>query len=92
MLASTNRADVLDHALLRPGRFDRQIMISLPTLLERKAIFEVYLKEIVLEKQVESYSSRLAALTPEHSGREAGREQWNVLFYSLSLLSGLHYR
>ena len=71
MLASTNRADVLDQALLRPGRFDRQIAISLPTLPERKDIFEVYLKEIVLEEQVEMYSSRLAALTPGHSGESA---------------------
>ena len=68
MLASTNRVDVLDQALLRPGRFDRQIAINLPTLLERKAIFEVYLKKLVLEKAVEQYSSRLAALTPGHSG------------------------
>ena len=68
MLASTNRADVLDQALLRPGRFDRQVRIDLPTLPERKAIFEVYLREIVLEKQVANYSSRLAALTPGHSG------------------------
>lgn len=71
MLASTNRADVLDQALLRPGRFDRQVMIDLPTLPERKAIFEVYLREIVLEKQVDTYSSRLAALTPGNSGESA---------------------
>ena len=69
MLASTNRVDILDQALLRPGRFDRQILINLPTLAERKAIFEVYLKKILLEKSVESYSSRLAALTPGHSGK-----------------------
>lgn len=72
MLASTNRVEVLDQALLRPGRFDRQIMINLPTLPERKAIFELYLRETVLEKEVSSYSSRLAALTPGHSG-----ELWN---------------
>jgi hypothetical protein len=73
MLASTNREDVLDDALLRPGRFDRQIPISLPTLPERKAIFEVYLKEIakVLETdKLSSYSSRLAALTPGQSGKD----------------------
>ena len=67
MLASTNRVDILDQALLRPGRFDRQILINLPTLPERKAIFEVYLKKILLEKSVDAYSSRLAALTPGHS-------------------------
>ena len=69
MLASTNRVDVLDQALLRPGRFDRQILITLPTLPERKAIFEVYLKKILLEKSVDAYSSRLAALTPGNSGK-----------------------
>ena len=71
MLASTNRVDILDQALLRPGRFDRQISIDLPTLPERKEIFEVYLKKVILERPAESYSSRLAALTPQHSG-EAG--------------------
>ena len=71
MLASTNRVDILDQALLRPGRFDRQILINLPTLPERKAIFEVYLKKILLEKSVDVYSSRLAALTPGHSGKQA---------------------
>ena len=68
VLASTNRVDILDQALLRPGRFDRQISIDLPTLLERKAIFEVYLKKILLEKSFEEYSGRLAALTPGQSG------------------------
>ena len=71
MLASTNRVNILDQALLRPGRFDRQILINLPTLPERKAIFEVYLKKILLEKSVAAYSSRLAALTPGHSGKQA---------------------
>ena len=69
VLASTNRVDILDQALLRPGRFDRQISIDLPTLPERKAIFEVYLKKILLEKSFEEYSGRLAALTPGHSGK-----------------------
>lgn len=81
MLASTNREDVLDKALLRPGRFDRQVMISLPTLPERKAIFEVYLREIVLQNQVSSYSSRLAALTPGHSGESP----WSVLIQVCSI-------
>lgn len=69
VLASTNRVDVLDQALLRPGRFDRQIAIDLPTMPERKDIFEVYLKKVLLEKTVEEYSSRLAALTPGKSGQ-----------------------
>ena len=68
VLASTNRIDILDQALLRPGRFDRQIAIDLPNLSERKEIFEVYLKKLSLEKSTEKYSSRLAALTPGRSG------------------------
>ena len=78
MLASTNRVDILDQALLRPGRFDRQILINLPTLPERKAIFEVYLKKILLEKSVDAYSSRLAALTPGHSGMH---DDYNINYH-----------
>ncbi|CAI8034744.1 Paraplegin [Geodia barretti] len=70
ILASTNRVDILDQALLRPGRFDRQIAIDLPTLPERKAIFDVYLRKVLLEGPVVSYSARLAALTPGHSGAD----------------------
>lgn len=43
VLAATNRADSLDNALLRPGRFDRQLEIGLPNIKERQAIFEVHL-------------------------------------------------
>ncbi|CAF1677313.1 unnamed protein product, partial [Didymodactylos carnosus] len=64
MLASTNRPDVLDKALLRPGRFDRHILIDYPTLEERVEILEVYLKKLKLEKDFKSYSRRLAQLTP----------------------------
>ena len=46
VLAATNRADVLDKALMRAGRFDRQIYVDLPDLRERKEIFEVHLKPI----------------------------------------------
>ncbi|XP_008560539.1 paraplegin [Microplitis demolitor] len=70
VLASTNRAEVLDKALLRPGRFDRHILIDLPTLLERKEIFERHLSTIVLEKKPQVYSSRLAQLTPGFSGAD----------------------
>ena len=68
MLASTNRADVLDKALLRPGRFDRHIMIDLPTLEERQEIFEQHLKSIKLEKEPQFYSKRMGSLTPGFSG------------------------
>ncbi|CAO1312801.1 unnamed protein product [Diamesa tonsa] len=70
MLASTNRADILDNALLRPGRFDRHILIDLPNLAERKEIFERHLSVIKLEEAPTSYSSRLATLTPGFSGAD----------------------
>lgn len=70
MLASTNRADVLDRALLRPGRFDRHILIDLPTLEERQEIFERHMKVIVLEHEPSYYSKRLSYLTPGFSGAD----------------------
>ncbi|EAT38370.1 AAEL009721-PA [Aedes aegypti] len=70
MLASTNRADILDKALLRPGRFDRHILIDLPNLTERKEIFEKHLSGIALEASPDKYSARLATLTPGFSGAD----------------------
>jgi len=70
ILASTNRSDILDKALLRPGRFDRHILIDLPTLVERREIVEQHLKSVVLEKPAQHYSSRLATLTPGFSGAD----------------------
>ncbi|XP_012279445.1 paraplegin [Orussus abietinus] len=70
VLASTNRSEVLDKALLRPGRFDRHILIDLPTLEERKQIFEQHLKGITLEHAPSTYSKRLAYLTPGFSGAD----------------------
>ncbi|KAH8321170.1 hypothetical protein KR074_009131 [Drosophila pseudoananassae] len=70
MLASTNRADILDKALLRPGRFDRHILIDLPTLQERKEIFEKHLSSVKLEQAPETFSQRLARLTPGFSGAD----------------------
>ncbi|KAL1131091.1 hypothetical protein AAG570_012328 [Ranatra chinensis] len=70
MLASTNRADVLDKALLRPGRFDRHILIDLPNLSERTEIFEHHLKTITLENPANTFSKRLAFLTPGFSGAD----------------------
>jgi ATP-dependent Zn protease len=55
-------------ALLRPGRFDRHILIDLPNLVERKEIFEQHLKGITLEKKPDYYSRRMAFLTPGFSG------------------------
>ena len=70
MFASTNRPDILDHALLRPGRFDRNISIDLPTLPERKDIFQIYLKQLKLAKSIHKYAKRLAELTPGKSGAD----------------------
>lgn len=57
-------------ALLRPGRFDRHILIDLPTLQERQEIFEHHLQSIVLEFEPSRYSTRLAVLTPGFSGAD----------------------
>ena len=68
ILAATNRADVLDKALLRAGRFDRQIHVELPDLNERKAIFEVHIKPIKVDKSVDV--EFLARQTPGFSGAD----------------------
>ena len=74
VLAATNRADVLDKALMRAGRFDRQIHVELPDLEERKAIFEVHMRNLKLnqEKDSEGYVDRefLAKQTPGFSGAD----------------------
>ncbi|XP_036440325.1 paraplegin [Colossoma macropomum] len=70
VLASTNRADILDNALMRPGRLDRHIFIDLPTLQERKEIFEQHLKNLKLSQPADFYSLRLAELTPGFSGAD----------------------
>ena len=68
ILAATNRADVLDKALLRAGRFDRQIHVELPDLNERKAIFEVHLKPIKADSSVDL--EFLSKQTPGFSGAD----------------------
>jgi len=68
VMAATNRADVLDKALTRAGRFDRQIFVDLPDLLERKEIFEVHLKPIKLAKNIDI--NFLARQTPGFSGAD----------------------
>lgn len=68
ILAATNRADVLDRALMRAGRFDRQIYIELPDLDERKAIFHVHLKPLKLDVEVDV--DFLARQTPGFSGAD----------------------
>ena len=68
ILAATNRADILDRALLRPGRFDRQIHADLPELEERKAIFKVHLKPLKVDTSIDI--DFLANQTPGFSGAE----------------------
>ena len=68
VLAATNRADMLDKALLRAGRFDRQISVDLPDLNERKAIFEVHLRPIKRDASVDV--EMLARQTPGFSGAD----------------------
>ena len=68
VLAATNRADMLDKALLRAGRFDRQIHVDLPDLAERKAIFMVHLKPLKYDKNLDV--DFLARQTPGFSGAD----------------------
>lgn len=70
VLAGTNRPDVLDKALLRPGRFDRHIAIDRPTMEGRKQIFLVHLHKIVTNESMDYLSGRLSALTPGFSGAD----------------------
>ncbi|PSR95095.1 ATP-dependent zinc metalloprotease [Actinidia chinensis var. chinensis] len=70
VLAGTNRPDILDKALLRPGRFDRQISIDKPDIRGREQIFQIYLKKIKLDNKPSFYSQRLAALTPGFAGAD----------------------
>jgi cell division protease FtsH len=68
VLAATNRADILDHALLRPGRFDRHIYLELPNMIEREQIFKVHLRPLILSSDIEVH--QLAAQTPGFSGAD----------------------
>ena len=72
VLAGTNRQDVLDPALLRPGRFDRQIAIDLPDIKGRVSIFKVHLKPIKTEDgaDIEAIARKLSSLTPGFSGAD----------------------
>ncbi len=68
VIAATNRADVLDKALMRAGRFDRQIYVDLPDVRERKEIFNVHLKPIKIAKTLDT--DFLAKQTPGFSGAD----------------------
>ena len=68
ILAATNRADILDKALMRAGRFDRQIEVGLPELSERREIFDVHLRKLKLDKDLDR--DFLAKQTPGFSGAD----------------------
>jgi AFG3 family protein len=70
IMAATNRVDVLDPALLRPGRFDRQIFVSLPDIKGRASVFKVHLAPIKTMLDKNELSRKLAALTPGFSGAD----------------------
>jgi AFG3 family protein len=68
VLAATNRGDMLDPALLRPGRFDRHIYLELPNIKEREAIFKVHIRSLVLDNDIDLHF--LSAQTPGFSGAD----------------------
>ncbi|XP_055891909.1 AFG3-like protein 2 [Biomphalaria glabrata] len=70
VLAATNRVDILDPALLRPGRFDRQIYVPLPDIKGRASIFKVHLSNLKTELSISELARKMAALTPGFSGAD----------------------
>lgn len=70
VMAATNRADILDQALLRPGRFDRQIYVPAPDIKGRSEIFQVHLKPIKTTLTLPELSRKMAALTPGFTGAD----------------------
>ena len=68
ILAATNRPDVLDPALLRPGRFDRQVVVAMPDVKEREAILAIHMKKIPVDPAIDS--RRIAQATPGTSGAD----------------------
>src|SRR5699024_11483760 len=68
VIAATNRPDVLDKALLRPGRFDRQVMVGLPDIKGREQILKVHMRKVPLHDNVDSMI--VARGTPGFSGAE----------------------
>ena len=86
ILAATNRADILDKALMRAGRFDRQIHVELPDLEERKAIFQVHMKPLKVARNVNG--DFLAKQTPGFSGADIA----NVCNESALIAARLNHR
>ncbi len=70
VLAATNRLDILDQALLRPGRFDRQIYVPAPDIKGRASIFKVHLSDLKTDLDKDDLSRKLSALTPGFTGAD----------------------
>lgn len=70
VLGATNRMDILDNALLRPGRFDRQIYVPAPDIKGRASIFKVHLGDLKTDLDKEDLSRKLSALTPGFTGAD----------------------
>ena len=70
VIGATNRKELLDPALIRPGRFDRIIEITNPDLEERREIFTVHLKVVKTDEKKEDLARRLATLTPGFTGAD----------------------
>merc|ERR1719481_1546516 len=70
VLAATNREDILDPALMRPGRFDRQIYVPAPDIKGRASIFKVHLEELKTDEDKGELSKKMAALTPGFTGAD----------------------
>ena len=85
ILAATNRPDVLDPALLRPGRFDRQVVVDMPDLNERKAILKIHAQKIKLDGDVDL--AKIARSTPGTSGADLAN-----LVNEAALFAGRHGR
>lgn len=72
VMGATNMSDQLDPAIKRPGRFDRQIEVTLPSIDERRQIYNVHLKKIKVDKSRtrDDYATKISALTPGFSGAD----------------------
>ncbi|KAG8041653.1 hypothetical protein G9C98_002946 [Cotesia typhae] len=70
VLAATNRVDILDNALLRPGRFDRQIFVPAPDIKGRASIFKIHLKPLKSNLDKEALARKMASLTPGFTGAD----------------------
>ena len=68
IMAATNRPEILDEALLRPGRFDRQVQVSLPTETGRREILNIHTRDVLLDKEVDL--QRISKITPGFSGAD----------------------